>query len=187
MRITAIMFIPFVIIALTNLGCADDPKDRTEKEEVEMATLEIISDAFKQGETIPRQYTCDGDDISPNLTWDRPPDGTKELVLIFDDPDAPGGTWDHWIVYNLPPDEAGLHENIAKEVPGGGIQGKNSWHQSKYGGPCPPHGPAHRYIFKLYAVDKKLELPPGATKAEIESAIEGHILAQGELMGKYGR
>ena len=181
------IFLLCALFVSTSLGCADDPKDQTVKEEVKMTTLEIISDAFKQGETIPQQYTCDGDDISPNLTWDRPPDGSKELVLICDDPDAPGGTWDHWIVYNLPPDESGLPEGLTKEIPGGGIQGKNSWRQNRYGGPCPPKGPAHRYFFRLYAVDKKLDLQPGATKAEVEKAMEGHILAQGELMGKYGR
>jgi Raf kinase inhibitor-like YbhB/YbcL family protein len=172
---------------MLNSGCAGDSKDQSEQKEVEMATLEIKSDAFEQGDTIPDKYTCDGDDVSPPLSWRQPPEGTMELVLICDDPDAPYRTWDHWIVYNLPPDTSGLPEAVAEEVPGGGIQGKNSWKNSSYGGPCPPSGPAHRYFFKLYAVDKKLDLPPGAPKADVEKAMEGHILAKGELMGKYGR
>lgn len=174
---------------LISLGFADDPQGRAEIKEVEMATLEIKSDAFKQGEKIPVKYTCDGADISPGLTWSKPPDGTKELVLICDDPDAPVGTWDHWVVYGLPPDTAGLPEGIAKKgtIESGGIQGKNSWGKIGYGGPCPPKGPAHRYFFKLYAVDKKLDLKPGANKKEVLKSVDGHILAQGKLMGKYGR
>ena len=178
-------------IIFSALSVAGQTEEATEKpkEEVEMATLELKSDAFKQGETIPVKYTCDGDDISPQLSWGKPPDGTMELVLICDDPDAPVGTWDHWIIYSLPPDTVGLPEGIpkTKEIENGGLQGKNSWGRIGYGGPCPPRGPAHRYLFKLYAIDKTLDLKPGVTKENLEKAMRGHILAQGELMGKYAR
>ena len=167
---------------------ADEPKDQPKKE-VKMATMELRSDAFKQGEMIPRKYTCDGDDLSPKLTWNKPPEGTKQLVLICDDPDAPRGTWDHWVIYGLPADTLGLPEGVKHggEVKGIGIQGTNSGGIIGYNGPCPPKGPAHRYFFKLYAIDKKLDLKPGLSKKEVLKAMEGHILAQGELMGKYGR
>lgn len=176
----------FFIAAFPTL--ADEPKGEPE-EEVKMAELELKSDAFQQGKTVPEKYTCDGDNISPQLSWGRPPEGTKELVLICDDPDAPVGTWDHWVLYGLAPDTIGLPEGVptTKEIERGGLQGKNSWGNIGYGGPCPPKGLAHRYFFKLYAVDDALDLKPGATKKDVLKAMEGHILAQGELMGKYAR
>ncbi len=177
------------LCVLSTNGCADDSKKETEIKEAEMAALELNCDAFKHGETIPSKYTCDGDDISPKLTWSRPPEGTKELVLICDDPDALGRTWDHWIIYGISPDSTGFAEGAASSLEKGrlGIHGKNSWSNKAYGGPCPPKGPAHRYFFKLYALDTKISLRPGASKGELENAMEGHILASGELMGIYGR
>jgi Raf kinase inhibitor-like YbhB/YbcL family protein len=177
-----------VIFAVSTAIQADEIEGMPE-EEVKMAELELKSNAFKQGETIPKKYTCDGEDISPQLSWGQPPEGTRELILICDDPDAPVGTWDHWVLYGLAPDTAGLPEGIptTKEIERGGLQGKNGWGNIGYGGPCPPKGPAHRYFFKLYAVDKALDLKPGATKKAVLKAMEGHILAQGELMGKYAR
>jgi Raf kinase inhibitor-like YbhB/YbcL family protein len=186
------MFPAFVVSCLLMAGvftaCADEPKEGS-TEEATMATIELKSDAFAQGETIPAKYTCDDADVSPALSWSQPPEGTKEVVLICDDPDAPVGTWDHWVVYGLPADTAGLPEGVpaANEIETGGLQGKNSWGNLGYGGPCPPKGPAHRYFFKLYAIDTKLDMKPGAAKKEVLNAIEGHILAQGELMGKYAR
>ncbi len=188
MRIITGISVVYAVMTSFSFVLAERPKDE-KSEKPEMPALTIFSDAFKHGETIPVKYTCDGDDISPELTWSKPPDGTMELVLICDDPDAPVGTWDHWVVYGLPADTLGLPEGLPKtdEIDRGGLQGKNSWGKIGYGGPCPPRGPAHRYFFKLYALDKKLDLAPGADKKQIEKAIDGHILARAELIGKYGR
>jgi Raf kinase inhibitor-like YbhB/YbcL family protein len=151
-------------------------------------TLEIKSDAFSAGGMIPKKYTCDGDNISPQISWGKIPNATKELVLICDDPDAPMGTWVHWVLYGIGPSTNLLPENMAKKDSIGGItQGKNSFGKVGFGGPCPPHGSSHRYFFKLYALDKVLNLKPGAAKDVLTKAMEGHILAQGELMGRYGR
>lgn len=150
--------------------------------------FEIRSSAFKHGEPIPRRYTCDGDDVSPPLEWTDPPDGTKSFVLINDDPDAPAGTWVHWVLFNIPATARSLPEGVSddREFPDGSRNGRNSWNRLGYGGPCPPSG-THRYFFKLYALDTVLDLPPGATKAQVLDAIEGHVLAQAELMGTYRR
>ena len=150
--------------------------------------INVGSAAFTEGGMIPKQYTCDGADISPPLSWSTVPEGTKSIAIIVDDPDAPAGTWVHWLVYNLPPDLKGLPENIlAKEtIANGGMQGMTDFRRIGYGGPCPPSG-THRYIFKVYAVDKLLDLYPGAIKKRLLQAMEGHILAEGELMGKYRR
>lgn len=150
--------------------------------------IKIRSSAFKEGEMIPKQYTCDGANISPPLTWDAAPPGTKSFALVSDDPDAPVGTWVHWVIYNLPPDSRGIPENIPfhKNLENGARQGTNDFREIGYGGPCPPGG-THRYYFKLYALDKVLDLEPGITKAQLLKAMEGHIVAQGQLMGKYKR
>lgn len=145
-------------------------------------TIQLTSAAFQEGGTIPKKYTCDGQNISPQLDWSGLPDQTKSLVLIVDDPDAPGGTFVHWVLYALPADLKGLSEGAST-----GVQGANSFRKSGYGGPCPPKGSTHRYFFKLYALDTSLSLKPGASKADVEKAAGGHILAQGQLMGKYGR
>lgn len=144
-----------------------------------------LSSVFKQGEAIPSKYTCDGSNISPPLTWKDVPSGTRSLVLIMDDPDAPHGVWDHWILFNIPTNVDMLAENT-QELPTGTQQGKTSWDTLGYGGPCPPDR-EHRYFFKLYALDKVLSLSPGATKSEIDTAMKGHILGTAELMGKYKR
>ncbi len=150
--------------------------------------LEIRSTAFDEGGSIPRKYTCDGSDISPPLSWTQPPEGTKSLVLICDDPDAPMGTWVHWVLYGLSPDTLELPEDIPdkKEVLGGARQGTTDFRRIGYGGPCPPGG-THRYYFKLYAIDSELDLSSGATKKEVLESIEGHVLAEGQLMGRYSR
>jgi hypothetical protein len=144
----------------------------------------ITSPAFAPGQLIPSKYTCDGQDISPPLQWSDIPADTKSLALIMDDPDAPVGTWDHWLVFNLPPDLAGLPEKASK--PKEASDGKNSWGRLGYGGPCPPRG-VHRYFFKLYALDTTLALAQGANKGQLLSAMAGHILTQAELMGTYSR
>ena len=151
--------------------------------------LDIKSTAFGEGNSIPKQYTCDGADISPQLSWSQPPEGTGIMVLICDDPDAPMGTWVHWVLYGLSPDTLEISENIPddKEVLGGAKHGVNDFHKYGYGGPCPPGG-THRYFFKLYAVDTEVvDLDPGATKDEVLVAIKGHVLAEGQLMGRYSR
>jgi hypothetical protein len=147
--------------------------------------MKIESSAFKEGGLIPQKFTCDGQDISPALAWSDMPANTKALVLIFDDPDAPMGTWDHWVLYNLPPETTGLAEAV-KTLPNGTLEGLNSWSKRGYGGPCPPDK-MHRYYFKLYALDAPLELSPGASKKAVEAAMRSHILAEAQLMGKYDR
>ena len=151
--------------------------------------LEIKSTAFAAGAEVPKKHTCDGSDVSPALSWGEPPKGTQSFALIMDDPDAPVGTWVHWVLYDLPVAERGLPEGVPKdaELKNGARQGKNSWPRTGYNGPCPPPVPAHRYFFKLYALDAKTNLRAGATKAELEKAMQGHILAQAEVMGRYKR
>jgi Raf kinase inhibitor-like YbhB/YbcL family protein len=150
--------------------------------------MKLQSSAFSAGGSIPVKYTCDGEDISPPLNWDEPPAPTKSLALICDDPDAPMKTWVHWVIYNLPPEIRSLPENLpaGNSLPKGGLQGITDFRQVAYGGPCPPSG-THRYLFKLYALDSVLDLKPKATKAQVEAAMKGHILAQAELVGRYRR
>lgn len=151
--------------------------------------FELTSPAFAAGGTIPREFTCEGNDSSPALRWTDPPSGTKSLALIMDDPDAPAGTWVHWVAFNIPAGARELPAGTAKdgEPPNGVLQGQNSFERLGYGGPCPPPGPAHRYFFKLYALDVKLDLKSGAAKPEVEDAMKGHTLAKAELMGRYKR
>ena len=151
--------------------------------------LQITSTAFSPGEMIPKKFTCDGPDVSPQLAWNDPPVGTEGFALIADDPDAPVGTWVHWVLYDLPASARMLAEGVAKQeqLPSGARQGRNDFGKIGYDGPCPPPGKPHRYFFKLYAVDAKPTLKAGATKADLERALKGHILGQAELVGRYGR
>jgi len=150
--------------------------------------IKITSSAFEDGGLIPAKYTCDGADISPPLQWDAVPEGTKSIALICDDPDAPMGTWVHWVLFNLPGDAKELAENIPTEetLPNGAKQGVNDFGRIGYGGPCPPGG-THRYFFKIYALDTEVGLQAGADKRRLLKAMEGHILEQGQLIGKYKR
>jgi Raf kinase inhibitor-like YbhB/YbcL family protein len=152
-------------------------------------TITLESTAFEAGETIPTKHTCDGDDVSPPLSWGEVPEGSESIALICDDPDAPRGTWVHWVVFGLPPDTRQLPEGIPADpaLQDGAVHGTNDFGRSGYGGPCPPAGPAHRYYFRLYALDSELQLDPGASKQDLVAAMEGHILGEGELMGRYGR
>ncbi|MBI5854150.1 MAG: YbhB/YbcL family Raf kinase inhibitor-like protein [Nitrospirae bacterium] len=152
-------------------------------------TFDLTSSAFQEGDVIPKTYTCEGSDVSPPLHWSIPPDGTRSYVIIADDPDAPGGTWVHWVIYNLSLDLRGLSEGVpAKErLPNGSVQGLNDFKRIGYGGPCPPPGKPHRYYFKLYALDTVLDLKPRETKVRVMEACKGHILAEAKLMGKFGR
>ena len=146
-----------------------------------METITLTSPVFREGGAIPATYTCDGADVSPPLVIGSVPSGTRSLALIMDDPDAPVGIWVHWVLWNMPSQTREIHEN---SVPAGASQGRNDWHRTGYGGPCPPSG-THRYLFKLYALDTLLNLGPATTKAELVKAMHGHILGQGELMGTY--
>ena len=148
----------------------------------------LTSPAFQEGGMIPAIYTCDGSDISPPLTWNDVPEGTESLALISDDPDAPMGTWVHWVMWNIPEDAIQLSDNVPPdaELPDGTRQGITDFGRRGYGGPAPPRG-VHRYYFKLYALDTALDLPDSTTKADLLEAMAGHILAQAQLVGKYQR
>jgi Raf kinase inhibitor-like YbhB/YbcL family protein len=161
--------------------------------ESEVKAMKLTSPAFAPESEIPRKHTCDGEDVSPELAWSDAPAGTKEFALIMDDPDAPPGTWVHWVAYGIPASQGGFAEGVprSEKLDGGTIQGKcwgvDSFRRTGYYGPCPPPGAPHRYYFRLYALDTNLDLPPGATKSETMSAMEGHVLAEAVLMGRYGR
>ena len=150
--------------------------------------IKITSSAFEEGGMIPSKYTCDGADVSPPLRWEEIPGGTRSVALIGDDPDAPMGTWVHWVLFNLPADTKELAENIPPEetLTNGAKQGISDFGRIGYGGPCPPSG-THRYFFKIYALDIELDLESGANKHQLLMAMEGHILGQGQLIGKYKR
>jgi Raf kinase inhibitor-like YbhB/YbcL family protein len=186
----AILALALATLAL--LGCAKTPQPNapqpaTNQKENQMG-FKLTSTAFKEGQPIPRQHTCDGVNVSPALEWSGAPPTAKTFAIICDDPDAPAGTWVHWVLYNLPVDRIGLVENVpaTEKIPGDGRQGTNDFQKIGYGGPCPPSG-THHYFFKLYALNAELSLPAGATKAEVLKAMEGHLAAQTQLMGTYRR
>jgi Raf kinase inhibitor-like YbhB/YbcL family protein len=175
------------LVTLVLLGCARAPQPAAIQKENQMG-FKLTSTAFKEGQPIPRQYTCDGVNVSPPLEWSGAPPKAMTFAIICDDPDAPSRTWVHWVLYNLPADRIGLVENVptTEKVPGDGLQGTNDFQKIGYGGPCPPSG-THHYFFKLYALDAELTLKAGATKAEVLKAMEGHIIGQTQLMGTYRR
>ena len=142
------------------------------------ADLTLSSPQFEHEQSIPAKYTCQGEDVNPPLAIEGIPEGTKSLVMIMDDPDAPAGTWDHWVVWNISPTSSISEDSVPGE------EGMNSWGKSGYGGPCPPSG-THRYFFKLYALDVELELPSTADKRTVEAAMEGHVISQTILIGLY--
>ena len=148
-----------------------------------------LTSKFQSDGFIAEKFTCDGVDISPELTWTESPAETKTLALVMDDPDAPGGTFVHWVLYDLPADTRSLAEGLARDrqLANGARQGRNSFGKIGYNGPCPPKGAPHHYLFKLYALDTKTNLKAGASKGELERAMKGHILAQAEISGSYGR
>lgn len=150
--------------------------------------MKLESPAFKEGGMIPEKYTCEGADVSPPLTWKDSPEGTKSFALVCDDPDAPTGTWVHWVYFNIPSSVTGLPENVDKSVNPrtGGKQGINDFRTTGYGGPCPPGG-IHRYFFRLYALDNEPDMPRNATVDQLESQMDGHILEKATLMGRYQR
>lgn len=151
--------------------------------------LEIRSTAFQDREMIPPQYTCDGEDVSPPMTWLGVPEEAKTLALIFEDIDSVEGVWSHWVVFDVPPGVNMLPEGVppSKSLPQGGLQGRNDFDNFGYGGPCPSDGKTHRYVVRLYALDSELGLEPGATREEVLDRMEGYVLQQSELMGRYKR
>ena len=152
-------------------------------------TMNLTSTSFKDGSQIPAKFTCSGANISPQLAWSAPPAATASLALTVADPDAPRGTWVHWVLYNLPAGTRALPEGLPAlgQLPDGALQGRNDFGEIGYGGPCPPPGSPHHYVFTLYALDAKLNLPEGATRAQVEAAMQGHVLASGRLVGLFQR
>ena len=175
--------VPIIALSVALAACGDRGTARGEAP----VAMKIESTAFEEGGTIPQRHTCDGDDVSPPLRWHGAPSGTQAFALIADDPDAPRGTWVHWVAYDLPADVEELPAGASRQGAAGATQGQNDFGRTGYGGPCPPPGPAHRYYFKLYALDQPLGLAAGKTKSEIEAAMEGHVLASAQLMGRYAR
>jgi Raf kinase inhibitor-like YbhB/YbcL family protein len=173
----------FLLVLGVLAGCSGQPAAPEQSQEAPM-TLTLTSTAFANGMRIPDQYSCWGEGISPPLDWSGAPDGTNSFALIVDDPDAPSGTYVHWVIYNIPATEPGLPEGIAAaaELQDGSLQGTNSSRRTGFTSPCPPSG-THRYFFKLHALDTVLDLPSGATKDQLLKAMQGHMLAQGQLMG----
>jgi Raf kinase inhibitor-like YbhB/YbcL family protein len=151
--------------------------------------LALTTSAFEPGGMIPKQFTCSGADNSPALSWNDPPPSTQSFALILDDPDAPMGTFVHWVVYNVPASVRQLPQGVKKgeTLAGGGKQGQNDFPKTGYGGPCPPPGTPHRYFFRLYALDTILNLKPPVHRDDVDQAMRGHVLAKAELMGKFGR
>jgi Raf kinase inhibitor-like YbhB/YbcL family protein len=176
---------PLLAVAALLVSClaCSEPREGAPQEDG-MPKLVVESSVFKAGGSIPEKYTCDGDDVSPPLSWSAGPAGTAAYALIMDDPDAPMGTWVHWVAWNLP--GTSLPAGVPKEArhADGTRQGHSSWKRAGYGGPCPPSG-THRYVFRVYALDARLDLPDATDKAALLGAIEGHVLAQGELVGRY--
>ena len=181
----------YISFVLSILLCCCNKKELpgdSVKEGVKKMTIKVTSPAFEEGGMIPPKYTVDGANISPSLNWETVPEGTQSIALINDDPDAPMGTWVHWVMWNIPPDKKQLPENVPSDpkLSDGSVQGITDFRQPGYGGPAPPSG-THRYFFKVYALDTKLNLSTGSNKAQLVKAMEGHILAEGQLMGRYKR
>lgn len=183
-KIIVSVALPILLFCWCKKGTAGESQGEGGKE----MGIKISSAAFKNDGLIPAKYTCDGEDISPPLRWEGVPAGAKSIAIICDDPDAPMGTFVHWVLFNLPADTKELAENIPadKTIPNGAKQGTSDFGRIGYGGPCPPSG-THRYFFKIYALDKEVDLPAGVNKRQLVKAMEGHILGEGQLIGKYKR
>ncbi len=182
---SGIACILFAVINCTSNGLAAQPASDRQA----AGSLTVTSPSFRQGDRIPKRFTADGGDLAPALNWSKPPGKTKSLALIMDDPDAPAGTWTHWVIYNLPPDSQQLKEGTARQatLPDGSRQGRNSWGRTGYSGPAPPPGQAHRYFFRLYAADSKIDLKQGVSREDLLLALKGHVIAEGELAATYSR
>jgi Raf kinase inhibitor-like YbhB/YbcL family protein len=173
----------FYSILFLMVGVLYQPNSRPD------TTLTLKSPAFVKGQAIPVQYTCDGKNISPEISWSGAPGGTKSFALVIDDPDAGQTPWVHWVIFNIPKDQRMLKKDIPvqKELKSGALQGVNDFKKIGFGGPCPPKGSAHQYVMKLYALDSKLDLKAGSTKAEVVKAMKGHIIEKAVLKAKYKR
>lgn len=183
------LLLVLLLVVLFVTGCRSaDPQPSTEAGVAGSSALTLSSAGLRDGK-FPTEFTCDGADNSPPLAWTEPSAATKSLVLTVTDPDAPSGTFTHWVLYNLPADSNGLPANVPKQdqLSDGSRQGRNDFGKIGYGGPCGPHGSTHRYFFDLFALDTKLDLPAGATRAQVEDAINTHVLARGKLMARYSR
>lgn len=185
----AIVVVVLLLFSLAYFGPRLSARFRNTTQKGSAMSFTLKNTAFPEGGAIPKKYTCDGGDTSPALTWADAPSGTQSFALIADDPDAPAGTWTHWIAWNIPPNVSTLPEGLPKtETLGDGTrQGKNDFKRIGYGGPCPPPGKPHRYFFKLYALGAKLDLKPGVDRSELERAMQPHVRSKAELMGRYGR
>lgn len=175
-------------VAVAEPTASDAPPPAPTEQEEQPMSFDLTSSAFQAGEAIPARYSCDGENVSPDLAWGPGPEGTQSFALIFDDPDAPAGTWLHWTLINLPAETRSLPEAVPSDPSrtDGSVHGTTSFGSPGYGGPCPPGG-THRYFFRLYALDGVLDLQPGFSRDELEAAMGGHVLAQAELMGIYSR
>ena len=178
-------------LSLALVGCAGaaTPAPQPTGADAQAGTpMVLTSPAFVEGATIPRQYTCDGANVSPPLAWRAAPAAAQSLALVVDDPDAPSGVWVHWVLFNLSPSASGLPEGLPQDkvVAGGALQGINSGRATGYSGPCPPSG-THRYYFKLYALDTTLSLAANAAAKDVQAAMQGHVMAEAQLMGRYAR
>jgi len=183
-QVALLLMVPFLVVLLL-AGCESREQPLKEGEMV----LTVSSKVFQEGGKIPAKYTCDGQDVSPPLAWSEPPVGTESFALIMNDPDAPGGVFTHWVLFNIPSDNRQLPEAVPTQakLPSGALQGKNNFGRIGYGGPCPPPGRPHRYQFIIYALDQPLDLTAGASEKQVLDAMERHILAQGQLTGTYQR
>ena len=186
MSVSTNLFLAAAVLGcFATAGCSQEPKSATGH----VMKIQLTSAAFADGQPIPVKYTADALDISPPLAWSNAPAGAKSFALIADDPDAPAGTWTHWVIYDLPPATVSLAVDQIKvaQFKNGAKQGLNDFKKTGYNGPAPPPGKAHRYYFKLYALDAMTGLAPGATKADLLKAMDGHVLGEGKLMGRYQR
>lgn len=196
------LVLPWILASLSTSGCASqaaqeiasstptlafDSAGHNDEREV-VRKMELVSDAFQEGEAIPERYTCDGENVSPQLAWRNPPAGSTHLVLTIEDPDAPGQTWVHWLVFNIPVGLGQLDAGAGSDpsLRGSGATGVNSWGETSYGGPCPPTG-THRYFIRLYAIDEALEFTSPPLSTQLHQAMSGHILAEASLLGIYSR
>ena len=185
-------FLPVLVLLAALLGGCGSGSNSREiynlTPSIPNAGFVLGSTAFEEGQPVPKVYSCDGSDTSPPLQWTGTPEGTKSLALIMDDPDAPGTTWTHWVLFAMSPETTSLPEGVAPDMtgPDGSRQGNNSWAKLGYGGPCPPSG-THRYYFRLYALDTQIDLPSGANADQLKEKMQGHVLAVGELMGRYSK
>ncbi|MGC8775986.1 MAG: YbhB/YbcL family Raf kinase inhibitor-like protein [Minisyncoccia bacterium] len=179
-----IFSIIIIFIALGGYLIYNNKKEAVKNNNLNNLNMTITSPNFKNNEFIPKEFSCDGQDLNPELHISNVPKEAKSLVLIVDDPDAPMGTWTHWTVWNISPDIQVIKSN---QLPVGAVEGQTDFGRTGYGGPCPPAGKAHRYFFKLYALDIILNLQPGALRSELEKTMQGHIISQAELIGLYQR